>query len=389
MNGDISEGGNLKLIQLSVLSAAVALTACKPSDQKVNSVRERLEAGDAVEFNKPGTRLPNCGSQVWSDIRVADRSERERVVVGEQTTIVNAGYKFCGEIGKPVAMSYFNDKNLGLVIVNKITLVKLANMKPTHLKGSFFSENQGFDDYKSKIRLNPKHEGIVVIVDTRYVKGSAPDEKVLMQRRAEKIATDGYDETKADGTDLSKCDAPWFDLVVNEAFQEKVLKGELGSWYSFGEKNCFRQGATINIKSEFGKEKPVKGTVRVAKVKKFRTRFLDPKYFDLRGQDFAAIKELLHKENTKRSEWITVVDFANKVAELKQVMITRIQANYGEATTMVIGKVEFKTGELVTVNILNDDNTLSNASATVVDSEYIEEAKMTRVRIKLIEGVAK
>lgn len=380
----------MKLIQLSVLSAAVILTACKPSDQKVNSVRERLEAGEAVEFNKPGTRLPNCGPQVWNDIRVADRNERERVVVGQQSSIVNAGYKFCGVIGKPVAMSYFNDKNLGAVVVNKITLVKLANMKPSQLKGSFFSEDQGFDDYKSRIKLTAKHEGIVVIVDTKYVKGSAADEKVLMERRAEKNATDGYAETTADGTDVSSCPTPWMDLAVsNEGFQQAILDGKLGSWYSLGEKNCIRQGSTINIKSKVGKDEPVKGQVKVAKIKKFRTSFLAAKYFDLRGQDFGAIKSVISAENTKRSEWITVVDFANKVAELKQVMITEAQASHAQVTTMVMGQVDFKAGELVTVNVMMENNTLAKKTATVIDSKFIKENNMTQVTIQLIEGVAK
>jgi hypothetical protein len=281
------------------------------------------------------------------------------------------------------------------VIVKKISLVKLDHLKKSHLKGSFFSEEQGFDDYKARVRMYPDNNGVVTIIDARYQNGTAVDEKAIIKRDAEKKSSDGYVETKADGTDLSNCANAWYDLAVAEPFQAAVINGKLGSWYSLGDRNCIRQGSTINIKSKIGKDEPVKGTVKVAKIKKFRTSFLDAKYFDLRGQDFAPIQEQIKIENTRRNEWITVVDFVSsddkdaQPAEIKQVTITEDQAKKsGDITATVVGKVEFKPGELLIVNIVNEDLSVTKASAIVTKAVYAEGNGLTMVKIRLLEGVA-
>jgi hypothetical protein len=160
-----------------------------------------------------------------------------------------------------------------------------------------------------------------------------------------------------------------------------------------GEKNCIRQGSTINVKSRTGKNEPVIGKVKVAKVKKFRTSFLEARYFDLRGQDFAPIEELIKKENTRRSEWITVVDLesdnALPPAEIKQVSITASQARNAEnVATMVVGKKTFEAGELLTVNIVNEDFSVTKASALVIGSLYSEGNDMTFLKIRLLKGFA-
>jgi hypothetical protein len=378
------------------LSAVSAITACKPSDQHVRTVRERLEAGEAVEFTKPGTKTANCGPAVWTTIKVSNKIERDRVILGQQASILNAGYKFCGVIGKPVDMTVFKgDTGLGQVIVTKITLVKLDKLKKSQLKGAFFSEEQGFEDYKAGVRLYPENQGVVTIIDTRYQKGTAVDEKAVINRDAEKRASDGYVETKEDGTDLSNCSSAWYDLAVAEPFQEAVVSGRLGSWYSLGDRNCIRQGSTINVKSKVGKDEPAVGKVKVAKIKKFRVNFLEARYFDLREQDFSPIEEQIRKENTRRNEWITVVDFVAsgdktaQPAEIKQVTITEDQIrNSEDVTATVVGKVEFKAGELLVVNVVNKDFSVTKASATVIESVYAEGNDMTFVKIHLLKGVA-
>jgi hypothetical protein len=45
---------------LPAMAVALLLTACNPADQKVKSVRERLEAGEVVEFTEAGYRRPSC-----------------------------------------------------------------------------------------------------------------------------------------------------------------------------------------------------------------------------------------------------------------------------------------------------------------------------------------
>lgn len=385
----------MKLSQLTIfLAAASAINACTPSDQHVKSVRERLEAGEAIEFTKPGSRLENCGHAVWTTIKVSDHVERDRVVLGQQTSILNTGYKFCGVIGRPVDMTISKgDTGLGQVIVTKITLVKLDKLKKSQLKGSFFSEEQGFENYKAGIRLYPDNQGVVTIIDARYQPGTAVDEKAVIKRDAEKRASDGYVETKTDGTDLSNCPSAWSDLAVAEPFQAAVINGQLGSWYSLGDKNCIRQGSTINVKSKVGKDAAVIGTVKVAKIKKFRTSFLDAKYFDLRGQDFAPIQEQIKKEDTRHNEWITVIDFvasdgkATPPAEVKQVTINASDIKNNDAATSVQGLVDFKEGELVVVNIIEADGSVRKGHAMVLNSMKLTDS--TLVSIRLINGAFK
>jgi hypothetical protein len=376
------------------LAAASAITACTPSDQHVKSVRERLEAGEAIEFTKPGTKTANCGSAIWTTIKVSDHVERDRVVLGQQTSILNTGYKFCGIIGRPVDMIISKgDSGLGQVIVTKITLVKLDKLKKSQLKGSFFSEEQGFENYKAGIRLYPDNQGVVTIIDARYQPGTAVDEKAVIKRDADKRASDGYMETKTDGTDLSNCPSAWSDLAVAEPFQAAVINGQLGSWYSLGDKNCIRQGSTINIKSKVGKDAAVIGTVKVAKVKKFRSSFLDAKYFDLRGQDFAPIQEQIKKEDTRHNEWITVIDFvasdgkATPPAEVKQVTIKASDIKNNDAATSVQGLIDFKEGELVVVNIIEADGSVTKGYAMVLSSVKLTDS--TLISIRLINGATK
>lgn len=370
-------------------AAVVTLVAgCKPSDQKVKSVRERLEAGETVEFTKPGMKTPNCGPAEWNTIKVSSKQERDRVILGSQYSIVNAGYKFCGRIGLPVDMTvYKDDKGLGAVIVQKISMVKLDKLKPNQLKGNFFANTSDFDFYKANIKLYPENQGIVTIIDTHYAEGTAKDEKAVRQRGDEDRNTDGYKETSKDGEFIaSNCKTTWSDLAVAEEFQNAVLSGAIGSWYSVGDLNCVPQGATVNIKAKVGKagaNEPIKGQVKVVKIKKLRMSFLDQRYFDMRGFDFEKLKAQIAKDDTKRDEWITILDFENKQTELKQITIQRSEVlDDGKATTSVQGEVDFKMGELVVVNVVNADNTISKMQATVIG--WMKFKDTTAVQIKLI-----
>ncbi len=380
-------------IRLTLTAAMLlALTACQPSDQKVKTVRERLEAGETVEFTKPGTNTPNCGAAVWSTIKVANKPERDRVIVGSQASILNTGYKFCGKIGRAIDMTVFKgDQGLGQVVVKKISIVKLDFLRPSLLKGKYFSSDIDFDNYKKSIKLYPENLGIVTIIETQYQNGSAVDEKAVREKEDEKSKSDGLEETTEDGKDLSQCSSPWSDLAVADEFQDAVLKGSLGSWYSIGQKNCIRQGQLVNIKSKVGRDEPSKGQLKVIKIRRFRMNFLAAGYFDLRGFDFEKIKTQINRDDKYRDEWITVVDFEAKAGQIKspvkQLTIPSSDLKGADTVATVQGVIDFKVGELVVVNVIQPGGEVLQLQATVISS--MQMTTTTLVRIQFLSGGSK
>lgn len=291
-----------------------ALVACHPSDQKLKTVRERVLDGDTVEFDKPGYGL--CGKSAWGEMRIFGDGERGRIVLNQQRTVVAPGHAQCYHIGDVVSLRDMKSDvtPAGLVRIDRLALARLDRVRDTRLKGRFFATQSNSTRYKDGIPLKPDHEGIVTLVDVTYLNGSAVDEAALREADAQKSSEDAFEQTEHDGDVLKGgCEkANWKTLSFTREYEAEALSGALKSWYQLGEKNCLRQGQEFDLTDGF--KGATIARAKVARVKRFAIRALEPKYFFLpEGFDFARLRTRIVNENTRdpkrEQEFMTVVDF--------------------------------------------------------------------------------
>lgn len=305
----------MKLGVSAIAALLMLLTACRPADQKVKSVKERLEAGEIVEFTEPGYRRPSCRQQQpdWQDVRVSDENERMRIVVGKQNSALNPGTHSCFRVGSQIKINSPGDKGNkggGLVTLSKLSLVMIDKLEKYHLKGRYFQSSDDFFKYKDnmKMRLRPDHNGIVTVLEFAYVKGTATDEKNLQQKDTDQSSGDGFQETLNEGDSISKCNKPWSDLIVPEIYKSALMSGKLQSYYNWGSRNCLIQGQDALVKANFGAEFPSYAKIKVLKVKLVRAAFIDAKFLVASGDyDLGPLKKQIQLEN--KEEFITIVDF--------------------------------------------------------------------------------
>lgn len=400
-----------------IVAMLLGLSACQPSDVKVDSVRERLEAGETVTFNKPGTKLPNCGddSPDWQDVRLRDDNERKRVVLETQQSIVNVGFRYCGRIGSMVAMNVNkNTAGKGLVRITSISLVKLDKLTPKHMKGQYFASNSDFDYYKSYIRPFPDNHGIVTVIDVEYGAGSAADEKSIREKAQQEEASDGYQETKKDGEALESCvkrdkeskkeeQITFTILEAPKKFHAPLLEGRVKSYFLIGN-SCFRHGTQVGI-AENRNDTPV-GQVKIKKVKKFKIAHLTEDYFDNKP-DFEALKEeiatslKLSKIPAEAKKWLTLVELADEKSvgsECKPAFALKIVNGKSREDILaekkwivnVDGKTCFKAGDMIQVIFsMNNGEERMEVAAVVKNQFWSEESKTTMLDVELVQGERK
>lgn len=295
----------------AALASAVILTGCQPSDQHPETVRERVLAGEFVEFTKPGYSL--CGRSAWGDMQVNDVDERDRVILAKQQSLLNPGHSACYRIGDTVSLRVFGRDvpGGGQVRIERLGLVLLDKLQSRQLKGRYFTASEAFSRAKESVRprLKPAHEGIVTVVDFTYLSGSAADEARVREQDAAASQGDGLIETTKDGEALSTCKSPWSDVSLPAEWLDAARAGQLKSAYLLGERNCLTQGQTVNVKG-FGKEAPVAFKARVTALRKFRVRAIAAKYFALDGFAYETLAAKVAQDNQRKNEeFMTVVDF--------------------------------------------------------------------------------
>lgn len=156
------------------------LCGCRPSDQKVLSVRSRVLSGNRVDFTQEGYSL--CGKKSYSRLDLFDDNERERIVLGRQFSIVRPGHNNCYRVGDTVDLNPFG-KHLrqgGQVRIERLSLILLDKIRAKNdLNGEFFTKTADSTQYLSAVQsqLKADQEGIVTIVTVTYVNGSAFDEE--------------------------------------------------------------------------------------------------------------------------------------------------------------------------------------------------------------------
>ncbi len=301
-----------------LLAALFATAACKPSDVKVKTVKERLDSGQLVEFTKPGYRRPSCPKAApdWSNLSLSDQAERERIVLKTQSATLNPGKETCFRVGSVVNLTVDGKPN-GQATIRKLGLIKLGSLQAQQLKGKFFAKTDDFNGFKSNVeskRMKPVHEGLVTIVEVDYLSGSAADQKTIEDRDAEKNAGDGFAETLNDGDRLGECrnNSVWKELIVPGDYQAPVMTSQIKSWYRLGNFNCLTQGQEAEVKESTKADAPSAGKVRIRKIKMFKVQSLSRERFDLPDFDFEKLKQKILTENSERKprpeEWMLVYD---------------------------------------------------------------------------------
>lgn len=293
---------------------AVLLSACQPNDPSALSPKQRLDNGEIIEFTKAGFRHGGCKDSMpdWK-VRIADQEERYRVVLGKQASVINPGIYNCYRVGSRVNVDiYKNPQSSGVVEVTKISWARIEAVTKSRMKGKYFASSEQFYNYIDGIkrRLEYNRDVYVSIVDFKYIKGSAVDEKTIIDEDKGSEQDDGYVETQKDGDSLSRCKTDWTDILVNGQYHEPILKGYLSSWFQLGSRNCLKQGQTATIKEKLG-DSPVVGTIHIKKVKKFKVQALDPRFFVTdESFDYAGLKTFIDEANKyKNEEFMTVIDF--------------------------------------------------------------------------------
>lgn len=306
-------------MRITLLALAIAVGACTPADPNIRTVRERLEAGEVVEFSEMGYRRPSCSPKKpdWTEYGTNEKS-RQRIVLRQENFLLQPGRHSCFRIGSELAIT--TSRNGGVkarAIITKLALVKLDKMTASNLnKSSFYASDDEFAKLKAgmKPRLKPFHNGVVTVAYLHYIRGSAPDEDEIRTADAAERAGDGYSETTADGQTLSLNCTPWSTVVVAQDYIDAAIRGDVRSWYKLGDFNCMPQGLIAGVTAS-----PTgvpAGQVKVTKIKKFRIAHLDPtvnpKYFNLPQDVWSVVYSKIQMElanSTKKNEWMTVTDF--------------------------------------------------------------------------------
>lgn len=306
----------IRLVAATALTALLAvLSGCKPSDQNVLSVRQQLESGKTVVFSQKDYRRPSCRYD-WTDMRLGDENERERIVLKQQSSFVNLGINACYRIGSVVSLNVFGHdmRDPGLVRITRLSLVQVDHVNLKSLRGSYFSAKDTAGSYIDQLKphLSSSDHNAVTIVDFEYVGGSAADEAALKQKDAEDKSDPHYRETIHDGDQLSTdCNKAWTYLTVRPEVKDNVLNGDVKSWYRFGDLSCFKQGDVMDLEipGEGGKGYVAFAKAKITKVKNFRVSAAQAGYFNLPHFDFSKVAEWLQADNKKSDEFVSVVDF--------------------------------------------------------------------------------
>lgn len=309
----------------TTLIALTLLSACQPADVSPKTVKERLDGGELVEFSKPGFRPKACSDRQsdWSDIRLSNNLERQKIVLGQQLSVLNPGIYSCFRVGSIVALNVQGLRPpAGQVRITKLAWVKLDSLEGRHLKGQVFARSQDVDRYRDQVRLRMQadHAGMVTVVEFTYLKGTAADEKAIKEDEDKRNQGDGLEETTADGQALSSCKNAWSDVFVPTGFHGAIQEGKISSWYQLGERNCLKQGQTVALRAS--RDQAPFTTASIKKIKRFKTSFLDAKYFVLNEYDFANLKTEIENANRQKNEiWMTVVDFElNSTQEFQKIL---------------------------------------------------------------------
>ncbi len=358
-------------MRLWLIVVALIFAGCQPADNKAKSVKDRLDAGELVEFTKPGYRRPSCSEKApdWKNLNGLQETDRELIITNQMKAVLNGGKYSCFRVGSAIDLSTSSkNPNAGQAIVVKLGIRKLDKLESKDLGGGIYSQNSVLFALKDKVRakLSERDQGFVTIVHLQYIPNSAPDEKSIREKVAREAQTDGLVETQKDGDSISNCENnKWTDLVAPEALHTDLISGKLRTMYQFGERNCFAQGALVEIKAKRGD--PPKGQVRVVRIKRLRTSFLNRDHFSS-TEDFEAIEKLIKADRSKQ-EWVSLMMLEPASTPVKEnctykinpvsLILPTYKADSLLAETWTIqlrGKTCYEIGELVTLNIVSADS---------------------------------
>ncbi|MGE4133161.1 MAG: hypothetical protein AB7F86_16080, partial [Bdellovibrionales bacterium] len=305
------------------LLALAVLSGCQPNDKGSKTIAERLMAGEILEFSEPGTRLPTCYRKAndWTDFRMGNE-EREMYVLGAIQSGVGPGYAPCYRIGSNLTFGSVDKTKpfaaeAGVARVTKISLMREDLLSKSKLKGKAFASNDVYSKVTGslKFRMKPDHHGIVYVVDVEYIKGSAADEKAIIDEDKQRRANPDFTETEADGDSLKSCQKPkqgkgWTEVMIkDEKMLEAVKEGRLASWPLIDKCPKFIQGQTVHLKRGLGDTFPSLGKFRIRKMKRFRADFADAKYFDFKSFDYRDLEGYIKSERARNpGEYMTVLD---------------------------------------------------------------------------------
>ncbi len=318
----------------SACLGVIFLVGCQPADVKVKSVRERLEAGEIIEFSEPGYRYKGCkeDNADWDDLRIGPDStsetvlgERDRIVIGQQQSRLNPGLYSCFRVGSTIDLSPYKFKGQGSpgrVQITKLAWVHIDHLKKSQMKGRYFASNEGFyaakDEMRFVLKNAPDKFGVVTLVEVRYVGGTAFDEKSINEKASGLDESDGFQATRKDGDSLNrncthKDGTPKEKaLKVTDLMAYAIRGGELLSAYKLGYTPCFIQGQQIDLKVDYRSDEIIK-TVKISKVKRVRRKFLKAEHFELPNLSYAALKSEIDQEAKENpEEFISIIDFVEQ-----------------------------------------------------------------------------
>lgn len=299
---------------LVIMGLMLLLSGCQPSDQRVKNIRQLLDEGETITLTKKGERFSTCfaDSPDWQELRINTDEERHRIVLGQQRSVINPGYKPCFRVGSIIYFETNNHRVPGRARVDAISLVKLDKLKRSRLKGSYFTTTEDFNKYRDgfKFSVGKYQYHTVTVVDVTYLSGSAVDEKTIVDEDKRKNEGPGYMEVTTPGQflpDQPPCKETWTDTwVQNTEFQEAIKAGQLKSWPRFGEKNCATPGSEMDLKA--GENQPAFARVKITRVKRFKRNAVNKDYFNVDNFDLTSIFKYID-DNSGRSRFITVIDF--------------------------------------------------------------------------------
>lgn len=127
--------------------------------------------------DQPGQQLSTCTSGFWTDIRMYDRSNKDRtykaIYSGERVAVLGPAMN-CQKVGMRVLITSTTDKgkNYGHAVVTKLMLIDRSQISTEMLVA--------LDQSESSLNAILKTSQTASILVFKYVKGSAPEEEKFL-----------------------------------------------------------------------------------------------------------------------------------------------------------------------------------------------------------------
>lgn len=304
--------------------------SCGARDVPLQTLKEKLTAGEVVYYNTIGERPPTCSekSSDWQTVSIHEK-DYDFFVLNEMKSLMKNGYKNCHRVGQRVYVSNNKIKTngslgwaevTGIALVNLETLNKNSNnnssdyskKKRQLTKGKLDLENFDVTINRLMLATRPEHQGIAHVTFLKYIPESSSLEPQIKAKWSEvkiiesQLLSGVIIAISQPGLRLPSCSATsktWVDFRINQYEAAMLKKGKIETFIKRGLKNCHEINQVIPIKVE-SNDVDTANRVRIVELSLLTLETLKSNRNLIRGESSRANieKELTHWEQELKED---------------------------------------------------------------------------------------